>query len=200
MAGVEAAIEALRRGESVILPTDTVYGLCSSLDEQPVRRLYALKGRGEAQPTAIVGASVDALLAVVPELRGRPEAVARALLPGPFTLVFPNPARRLPWLTGELPDTIGVRVPALPADAASVVVALDAVAATSANLPGEPPPHSVGTIPRRLRAGAAAVGDGGDVPGIASTVIDCTGAEPKVLRAGAVAADEALSRAAVALS
>ena len=192
MAGVEAAVEALRRGEPVILPTDTVYGLCSSVDEEAVGRMYRVKGRRGEQPTAIVGSSVGALLESVPELAGRSEEIARALLPGPFTLVLPNPARRLPWLTGSKPETIGVRVPELPPLAAAVVGAVGVVAATSANLPGETPAHRVVELPEELRAGVGAIVDAGELPGIASTVIDCSGAEPRVLREGAVPASEAL--------
>jgi L-threonylcarbamoyladenylate synthase len=194
------AIDALRRGKSVILPTDTVYGLCcAASSEQAVRAMYRLKGRGETQPTAALAASVEALLDVVPELRGEAEAIARALLPGPFTLVLPNPERRLPWLAGERPETIGVRVPELPPAAARIVGAVGAVAATSANLPGEPPPRRVDQLPPGLRAGVAAVVDGGELPGAASTVLDCT-AEPKVLREGAVPAAEALERVRGALA
>ena len=108
-------IEALAAGLPVLLPADGVYGLCSAPGEEPVRRLYELKGRGPEQPTAIIAASVETLLELIPELRGRPEAIVRAILPGPYTLVLPNPARRYPWLNGERPDTIGVRVARVPA-------------------------------------------------------------------------------------
>ena len=80
--------------------------------EDAVRRLYALKGRREEQPTALLGRDVDALIELVPELAGETEALLRALLPGPYTVVVPNPARRLPWLAGGNPEAIGVRVPA----------------------------------------------------------------------------------------
>ena len=71
-------VDALRRGKPVLLPADGVYGLCSSVDEDSVRRLYALKGRADAQPTAVIAASIDALLELVPELRGGSETIARA--------------------------------------------------------------------------------------------------------------------------
>jgi L-threonylcarbamoyladenylate synthase len=177
----------------VILPTDTVYGLaCSAFREEAVRRLYALKGRSAVQPTALVASSVDALLACVPELRGPASAIARAVLPGPFTLVLPNPAQRFRWLSANRADTIGVRVPLLTGDAKAVVDAAGAVAATSANLPGGPDPRRLTEIPGELLAGAAVVVDGGELPGIPSTVIDVTGPTPVVLREGAVSAEEAL--------
>src|SRR5213592_4173547 len=134
MSTVEQAVEAIRAGKPVVLPTDTVYGLCAdAYREAPSLRVYRLKGRPEAQPSALVAADVDLLLECVPELRGRAATIARALLPGPFTLVLPNPARRYRWLTGETPDKIGVRVGELPAPAATVLQRVGAVVATSAN-------------------------------------------------------------------
>jgi L-threonylcarbamoyladenylate synthase len=194
---IDEVVEAIRSGQPVILPTDTVYGLCAdAYREAPVRRLYALKGREEMQPTAFLAADVDVLLDAVPELRGLAGKTVRALLPGPYTLILPNPARRFRWLTGERPNTIGVRVPELGGDARSVLDGVGAVAATSANLPGGPDPRRLDDIPAELREGCAAELDGGELPGTPSTVIDFTGPEPVVVREGAVAASEALEHLA----
>jgi L-threonylcarbamoyladenylate synthase len=183
---IEEAVAALRAGEPVVLPTDTVYGLCADASrEEPVRRLYRLKGRKDLQPTALLAADVEAVTAAVPELRGQP------LLRGPYTLILRNPGRRLPWLAGERPETIGVRVPAVSGDVLAVLQRVGAVAATSANRPGEPDPRSVEEVPEEFRA-ACLIVDGGVLPGTPSTVLDLTGAEPVVLREGAVPADEAL--------
>ena len=101
-------------GEPVVLPFDTVYGLAADPeDEDAVERLYRLKGRAEGQPTALVAATLDQLLERIPELQGPARPMMPALLPGPFTLIVPNPARRFSWLTGPNPDAIGVRVPGL---------------------------------------------------------------------------------------
>jgi tRNA threonylcarbamoyl adenosine modification protein (Sua5/YciO/YrdC/YwlC family) len=198
--GVDAAVEALRAGEPALLPTDTVYGLCCSpFTAEAVAAMYRLKGRGEAQPTAIVAATVEGLLAEVPELAGWPEAVCRALLPGPFTLVLPNPAARFPWLTGGSAGPIGVRVPTLPAPTVQVVEAIGAVAATSANDPGGPDPALLDDVPARIRAACAEV-DAGRLPGTASTVLDLTGDDVRVLREGAVPAADAIGRIRDALS
>jgi L-threonylcarbamoyladenylate synthase len=194
--GVDQALSALRSGRPVILPTDTVYGLCANpYDERSVRRAYELKGREPAQPSALLASDVDMLLECLPELRSRLGPVLRQLLPGPFTLVVPNPARRFRWLAGTNPNAIGVRVPELPEPADAVVARIGAVMATSANLPGGPDPASVAEIPRELLEGCAAVLDAGELPGVSSTVIDLTG-EPRVLREGAVPAEEALGRVA----
>jgi L-threonylcarbamoyladenylate synthase len=195
------AVEAILAGQPVILPTDTVYGLCvTPYAAEPVERLYRLKGRGPGQPTALIAADLDVLLECVPELHGRPALVARALLPGPYTLVLPNPARRFPWLAGTTPEAIGVRVPELPGPAARVVAEVGAVAATSANLPGGPDPRRLDEVPAALREGAGAVVDGGELPGTPSTVLDLTGPEPRVLREGAVQAESALASVAAALA
>jgi L-threonylcarbamoyladenylate synthase len=186
-------IEALRAGMPVVLPFDTVYGLAAEPhDEDSTRRLYALKGRPPTQPTALVAAGVDALRALLPELD-----MSRAwhlLLPGPLTLVVPNPAHRFRWLTGTNPDALGIRVPNLPGTTREIVASVGAVVATSANLRGGPDPRRFEDVPEEIRAGAAAAVDGGEVPGTPSTVVDLTAPEPRILREGAVPAAEVLRR------
>jgi len=192
---MNAAVAALRAGEVVILPTDTVYGLCAfAYRSEPAERLYQLKQRDPLQPTALIANDLDLLLECVPELRGRPAVVARTLLPGPYTLILPNPARRFRWITGSNPDAIGVRVPDLPHAAATVVAAVGCVVATSANLPGGPDPRRLEDVPRELVEQAAAAVDAGELPGTPSTVLDLTGSEPRVIREGAVPAADALAR------
>jgi len=192
---VEAAVGALRAGLPVVLPTDTVYGLCANAySEVPVRRAYELKGREPLQPSALLAGDVDMLLECLPELRGRVGAILRALLPGPFTLVVPNPAGRYRWLTGERADTIGVRVAQLPAPAEAVLSQAGLVMATSANLPGGPDPARLEDVPVKILEGCGAVIDAGELPGVPSTVIDLAGDEPRVLREGAVSDAEALKR------
>jgi L-threonylcarbamoyladenylate synthase len=165
-----------------------------------VGALSAVKGRSPEQPVALVAASVDWLLECVPELRGRAGVVARALLPGPYTLVLPNPARRFPWLAGGRPDTIGVRVPAVEGPAREVLDAVCAVAATSANLHGGDDPGRLDDVDPAIRAAVAVEIDGGELPGAASTVVDLTGPEPRVLREGAVGTADALRRLAAVLA
>lgn len=199
MTQVAEAVEAIQNGELAVIPTDTVYGLvCTPYREDPVRKLSELKARAPKQPIALVAVSVDWLLECVPELRGRAAVAARSLLPGPYTLVLPNPARRFPWLTGERPDTMGVRVPDFSGLGKEVLEQVGAVAATSANLHGGRDPSSPSEIPPEIRAGAVVV-EGGELPGLPSTVVDLTGPEPSIRREGAVPASEALARVSAAL-
>jgi len=199
--GTDEAITAIRAGRPVLLPTDTVYGLCTAADsEDAALAVYRLKGRLETQPTAILAASVDDLVLAIPELRDDSGTIVRTLLPGPFTLVLPNPARRFRWLAGTRVDAIGVRVPVLPEPARAVVSAVGAVLATSANDPGGPNPATLDDVPRRIRDGCAVELDLGPLPGTPSTVIDFTGTEPYVIREGVAPSGDALARVRAALS
>ena len=159
------AVAALRAGKAVILPTDTVYGLCALPEHADV--LYELKGRDRSKPIALIAADIDGLLAAVPSLD---RAVLDRYFPGAYTLVF---------------ESAGVRVPNLPPEAAEVVREVGVVAATSANLSGGPEPRRVADIPEEIRAAVGAIIDAGELPGKPSTVIDLRGDEPIVLRHGA---------------
>jgi L-threonylcarbamoyladenylate synthase len=191
MSSVDQTVAAIESGELVVIPADTVYGLACRPDrEEAVGALSVLKGRSADQPIALVAASVDALLELIPEL---PPSRVRC---GPFTLVLANPARRLSWLSGPRPDTIGVRVPELSGVAAELLARVGVVAATSANLHGDPDPRRLDEVPAEIMGRVAAALDGGELPGTPSTVIDLTGLVPRVLREGAVPAVEALARIA----
>jgi L-threonylcarbamoyladenylate synthase len=184
---MDELVAALRAGRPALFPTDTVYGLVSLPSEEAVAALYELKGRASEQPTGVVAGSIEQLLELVPELD------SRRLLTGPYTLVLPNPERRLPWLTGRTPDTIAVRLPDLSPAAKSVLGAVGCVAATSANDPGGPDPLTLDDIPERLRAACPAL-DGGPLVGVPSTILDLTGPELRVIREGAGSVAEAVAR------
>lgn len=191
MSSLAETLTALASGRAVVVPTDTVYGLACRPDRRDsVRTLSRLKGRSADQPIALVAGNEDALLELVPELESSP------LVRGPFTLVLPNPSRRLPWLTGSRPETIGVRLPEVDGVAAEWLDGAGVVAATSANRHGGADPRRVADVPSEILGSVGAALDGGELPGLASTVIDLTGAQPVVLREGAVAAREALARVA----
>ena len=161
----EEAVTALRAGRAVILPTDTVYGLCALPEYEDV--LYELKGRDRSKPVALLAADVDVLIERLPDLD---RAVVERYLPGPYTLVY---------------GSVGVRVPNLPLPTAEIVRKVGFVAAKSANLSGGVDPRRIEDIPQQIRAACGAIVDGGELPGIASTVLDVSGDEPRVLREGA---------------
>jgi tRNA threonylcarbamoyl adenosine modification protein (Sua5/YciO/YrdC/YwlC family) len=198
---IEKAVDAIQRGKPVILPTDTVYGIATTaLHSDAVLNLYRLKQRPVTQPTALLAPDLDMLFELVPEVRGRAGVIARALLPGPYTLVLPNPARRYSWLTGTNYDAIGVRVPELPEPSATLLARVSALAATSANRTGGPDPSTLDDVPEELREAASVTLNGKELPGVPSTVLDFTGPEPRVLREGAASGAEAIERALDALS
>ncbi len=198
---IERAVDAIQRGKPVILPTDTVYGLATTaLHADAVLNLYRLKQRPVTQPTALLAPDIEMLFELVPELRGRAGVIARTLLPGPYTLVLPNPARRYRWLTGTNYDGIGVRVPELPEPSATLLARVSALAATSANRAGDPDPSRLDEVPAEFKDAAAVTLNERELPGVPSTVIDFTGAEPRVLREGAASGAEAIERALAALA
>jgi L-threonylcarbamoyladenylate synthase len=180
---VERAVAAIRAGEPVILPTDTVYGLCAAPDRAGL--LSLLKGRPSWMPVALACADVTRLLELVPEALGR-----TALLPGPYTLILPNPAGRFPALGSE--QTIGVRVPVLGGVTGEILDLVGAVAATSANRHGGADPRRLEDVPVEMLEACAVAVNGGELPGVPSTVVDLTGPEPRVVRVGAVPAGETL--------
>ena len=191
---VDAAVAALRAGRLAVVPTDTVYGLAADGEsEAAARALYAAKGRDAIRPTALLFASVGVLLERVPGLPARAVEAAQALLPGPVTLVLPNPERRYAWLNAERPEAIGVRVPAVTGPGRAVLDAVGTLVATSANLPGGPDPRRVEEVPPEIAAAVDVVVDGGELPGTPATVIDLTGEDPRILREGAIPASEALA-------
>jgi L-threonylcarbamoyladenylate synthase len=185
--GMSAHERALRGGGLAIVPTDTVYGIgCAACLRDACERLYECKARPADQPTALVLGSVDHLLAhALPDLAGRAGALCRRVLPGPVTLIVPNPGRRFTHLCGAAPTRIGVRVPVLAAEVAGLADAVGGLALTSANLRGEPAPARLADVPPALRGACAFAIDGGDLAGTASSVVDVTGPEPVLIRAGA---------------
>ncbi len=156
-----------------IFPADTVYGLgCDPDSEAAVRRLYELKGRPAAQPAAVMLFALEPALGLLPELARRERAAVSALLPGPLTLLLPNRRRRFPLACGPDPDTLGLRVPLLPPALAALEAFERPLLQSSANLSGEPPARRLADIPVSIRNGAELALDGGELPGLASTVID----------------------------
>jgi L-threonylcarbamoyladenylate synthase len=184
-------LAALLAGRPTLLPTDTVYALATGAHQADAcARLVELKGRDLSQPSAIVCGSVAALLEALPDTPPQAAARVEQLLPGPLTLVLPNPGRRFAWLCGDAPERIGVRVPDLHPRLAAAIDATGAVLATSANRTGHPAPHRLDDVDPALLAQVDVAVDGGPAGGVASTVVDVTGPEPAILRQGPVDLEE----------
>jgi tRNA threonylcarbamoyl adenosine modification protein (Sua5/YciO/YrdC/YwlC family) len=185
-AAIGAAVQALRAGEVAVIPTDTVYGIAAdAFDAAAVRKLLAAKGRGrEMPPPVLVNAAttVDALAIDIPDW-------ARALFvefwPGPLTLVLHQQAS-LQWDLGETRGTVAVRVPDHPV-ALEVLGRTGPLAVSSANRTGMPAALDADAAEEMLGQDVVMILDDGPVPGgEASTILDATAAEPRLLRLGAL--------------
>lgn len=181
---------AVAAGGVVLFPADTVYGLaCAPDDEDAIDRLYALKGRPPDKAAAVMFFALEPALAAVPELGPATRAALRALMPGGVMALLPNPHQRFPLACRADPATLGLRVVS--------VAALDGVAVpvlqSSANPSGAPDARRLADVEPAIRAGVGLEVDGGELPGVASTVIDLRAYEVQrrwqVVRQGLVAAD-----------
>ena len=182
-------------GGVAVFPSDTVYGLACEPDlDDAVERLYRLKGRRPDKPAAVMFFRKELALAALPELPDETRQAVDRLLPGPFTLLLPNPAKRFPLACGPDPTTIGLRVPDLPA-----LRTVDwPVLQSSANHAGGPDARTLDEVPEPIRQAADLVLDGGELPGTPSTVVDLREYERnrdwRVVREGAVRRDEVRAR------
>ena len=187
----QAFERCIATGGVAVFPADTVYGLaCDPTSTAAVARLYALKGRPPDKPAAVLFFSLERALAALPELDPRTRSAIEALLPGPVTLLLPNPLVRYPLACGPDPWTLGLRVPA-PGPLAAVALP---VLQSSANRSGAADPRTLDELDPAVREGADVVVDGGPLPGTPSTVVDlCAYARDgtwSLLRAGALTGDE----------
>jgi L-threonylcarbamoyladenylate synthase len=184
-------------GGVAVFPADTVYGLaCEPDTRDAVDRLYALKGRRPDKPAAVMFFRLDLALAALPELGPYTRAALEALLPGPVTVLLPNPDGRFPLAAGG--DVLGVRVPALPPDLEALESVHWPILQSSANRAGGPDARALGDVPADIRRGADLVLDGGDLPGTPSTVVDLRTHEEtrdwRVVREGALGREELRQR------
>jgi len=159
-------------GGVAVFPADTVYGLaCDPENADAVAQLYALKGRPPEKPAAVMFFD----LGEWGDFGG--------LLPGGVTLLLPNPQRRFPLACTNDPETLGLRVPFLAPVGRPVLQ-------SSANLAGGPDACRLDEVPASVRAGADLVLDGGELPGVPSTVIDLRTPEWRIVRQGAVSVEQ----------
>jgi L-threonylcarbamoyladenylate synthase len=182
-------------GGVALFPADTVYGLATEPDSREgVYRLYRLKGRDPDRPAAVMFFRLELAKAALPELGPRTRSAIDRVLPGPVTLLLVNPARRFPLACGPEPERLGLRVPRLEGGLAPLAGVDWPVLQTSANPSGGADPRRLEEVAESIRAGVDLQLDGGELPGIPSTVVDLTRYEERgdfeVVREGAVAGTE----------
>jgi L-threonylcarbamoyladenylate synthase len=188
--GVEAAVGALRRGELVVMPTDTVYGLAAdAFSPDAVAALLEAKGRDRDMPVPVLVGSWRTLDGLAEEVTPQLRQLVEAFWPGGLTLVV-RTAPSLMWDLGETRGTVAVRMPLHPV-ALAVLEQTGPLAVSSANRTGLAPAEDAAEAARQLGTRVLVYLDGGRVEGgTASTIIDTTGEHPRVLRNGAVPVEQ----------
>ena len=184
--GVTEAVSALRRGDLAVLPTDTVYGIAADAFSPPaVDRLLAAKGRGRDMPVPVLVGSWNTIDGLVTSVPAAARELVEAFWPGGLSLVLPH-APSLTWDLGVTRGTVMLRMPLHPV-ALELLREIGPMAVSSANISGRPPATTVAEATEQLGGSVAVYLDGGPCRvGVASTIVDLTGDEPRVLREGAV--------------
>jgi L-threonylcarbamoyladenylate synthase len=184
---VSAAVDVLRSGGLVAFPTETVYGLgADAANPEAVERIFAAKGRPRAHPVIVHLAEPAAAKEWAAEVPDFAAVLADAFWPGPLTLVLPRSDLVADAVTGGL-STVGLRVPAQPLALELLSAFGGGVAAPSANRFGRVSPTRAEHVRADLGAAVDLILDGGPCPvGVESTIVDCSGADPRVLRHGGV--------------
>lgn len=184
--GLSAAVTAVRRGQLVVLPTDTVYGLgVDAFDPDGVQRLLDAKGRGRDMPPPVLISTATTLDALATDVPGWARGLMAHYWPGPLTLVCRQQSS-LRWDLGETRGTVAVRMPD-DRGALDLLGRTGPLAVSSANLSGQPAATTADEAEAMLGEAVEVVLDGGPSRGsLASTIVDCTGTVPRVLREGAI--------------
>jgi L-threonylcarbamoyladenylate synthase len=190
---VARAARALRAGQVVAIPTDTVYGLAAAIDRpDAIDRLYAIKGRPDEKAIPVLIADAEHVLTLTSRLCATAAHLARTFWPGPLTLVLPGRQDLPQRVTDDTADglrTVAIRVPDNALARAIIVAAGGALAATSANRSGEEPAVEAGEVARLELARSLLVIDGGRAAGgVPSTIVRVTSEKPEILREGAISA------------
>jgi len=188
---IAEAVTWIRGGGVVAIPTDTLYGLAADpFNRDAIRRLFDLKGRDADRAMPLIAAGVDQVVAHLGSLSPLARRLANQYWPGPLTLVVPAPRALVREVTGGL-GTVGVRVPADDVARAVCAGCGRPITATSANLSGDAAPSDPDIVERSLGDRIDFLLDTGPTKGGApSTIVDVTGGEPTLVRAGALAWDD----------
>lgn len=184
--GIAAAQHALSRGETVVLPTDTVYGIgADAFSPQAVAVLLAAKGRSRAMPPPVLIARPEVMDALAIDVPEQARALAHAFWPGPMTLILQAQPSLL-WDLGETHGTVALRMPADEL-ALDLLSATGPLAVSSANRTGMPAATNVTEARSMLAESVAVYLDAGErASSAASTIIDATVSPPRVVRSGAL--------------
>ena len=184
--GIEHAADAVRRGELVVLPTDTVYGLgTDAFSPEAVGELLAAKGRGRDMPVPVLVGSPRTLDGIATRLGTAARALVEAFWPGGLTLVV-HAQQSLQWDLGDTGGTVAVRMPLHPV-AIELLQATGPMAVSSANTTGHPPATTADEAVEMLGDAVSVYLDGGPSgEPVPSTIVDVTGDVPRLLRAGAL--------------
>ena len=187
--GLRFAGAALRRGELVVRPTDTVYGVAAdAFGPDAVARLLKAKGRGRDMPVPVLVGSARTLDGIVAELPAAGTSLVEAFWPGALTLVCRSQPS-LAWDLGDARGTVAVRMPLHPV-ALELLRVVGPTAVSSANRSGRPPATTADEAQEQLGDSVSCYLDGGpSLVGEASSIVDLTGPVPTLLRAGALGAD-----------
>jgi len=189
-AAVEAAALAVQQGELVVLPTDTVYGVgADAFDPEAVRGLLAAKGRGRNMPPPVLVSSATTLDALAVKVPGYARALVEEFWPGPLTLVC-HQQSSLQWDLGDTRGTVAVRMPDHEV-ALAILERTGPLAVSSANKTGLPAATDADQAIEMLGEDVDVVVDAGASPGgEASTIVDVTGSQGRVLRRGALSLEQ----------
>ncbi len=183
------AIEQVKSGGLIIIPTDTVYGIgCSLFNQDSIAKLYEIKGRDTAKAIAVMLADVEQVKLVASNLDNRAVRLAEQYWPGAVTLVVrKHPS--IPAVLSSLPS-VGIRIPDHTFDR-TLIRAVGPMAVTSANLAGQPSSVSIPQVIEQLGDQIGMYIDGGESQGgLSSTVVDCTAKDPIILRPGPVSEED----------
>lgn len=188
-AGIAAAVSAVKAGRLVVLPTDTVYGIgADAFNSAAVAGLMAAKGRGRTMPVGVLVGSwhtIDGLVFTVPDVA---RTLIRAFWPGALSLVV-TAAPSLQWDLGDTRGTVMLRMPLHPV-AIELLREVGPMAVSSANVSGRPPALNMAEARDQFADNVDVYLDAGPAPRrAASTIVDLTGASPRILRPGPVSAD-----------
>ncbi|MET9321525.1 L-threonylcarbamoyladenylate synthase [Streptomyces sp. NPDC003038] len=188
--GLREAASAVRRGELVVLPTDTLYGIgADAFSPEAVHDLLAAKGRGRGMPTPVLIGSPNTLHGLVTDFSEQAWELVDAFWPGALTLVAKHQPS-LAWDLGDTHGTVAVRMPLHPV-AIELLTEVGPMAVSSANLTGHPAPEDCDAAREMLGDSVSVYLDGGPTPGIQpSSIVDVTGKVPVLLREGALTADQ----------